>query len=158
MKKSTGFFQNESMGLFKIPEILRVKNKVVLYSYDPEKDFEDQPFYYIDYNNVICDQKRGGLKIYKSDVPSCNKNGKKVDVFGPFTVPKDKYWAMGDNRINSVDSREWGFVDKSNICGKASFVIWSLDSEEIFWFFELLKHPLRFWKSLRWGRFFKKIV
>lgn len=50
------------------------------------------------------------------------------DNFGPVQVPEGKVFAMGDNRDNSKDSREWGFVDKSTIRGKALLIFWSSKS------------------------------
>ena len=44
--------------------------------------------------------------------------------YGPITVQKDKYFMMGDNRNNSLDSRVWGEMPKENIIGKASLIYW----------------------------------
>ncbi|HEY7676018.1 MAG TPA: signal peptidase I [Candidatus Methylomirabilis sp.] len=45
--------------------------------------------------------------------------------FPPTHVPEGKYFMMGDNRDSSMDSRAWGFLDRSKIRGKALIIYWS---------------------------------
>jgi signal peptidase I len=45
--------------------------------------------------------------------------------FGPFKVPPDAYFVMGDNRAESRDSRHWGFVPRDLVKGRAALVYWS---------------------------------
>lgn len=47
---------------------------------------------------------------------------------GEVVVPEDMYFAMGDNRDFSLDSRYWGFVPRKNIIGKPLLVYWSYDA------------------------------
>ncbi|MCU1259328.1 MAG: signal peptidase Serine peptidase, partial [Bryobacterales bacterium] len=47
---------------------------------------------------------------------------------GEIVVPPGRYFAMGDNRDNSDDSRYWGFVPRENIIGKPVIVFWSYDA------------------------------
>ncbi|HXH92941.1 MAG TPA: signal peptidase I [Thermoanaerobaculia bacterium] len=49
------------------------------------------------------------------------------DQFGPYFVPVGQYFAMGDNRDRSSDSRYWGTVPRSMIKGKAFMVYWSFE-------------------------------
>jgi signal peptidase I len=43
-------------------------------------------------------------------------------------IPPGKYFAMGDNRDHSLDSRYWGFVDRDAIMGRPFLIYWSVES------------------------------
>ncbi len=68
-----------------------------------------------------------------------------------YTVMKNYYFVLGDNRDDSMDSRYWGFVPQQSIIGKAVMIYWSWDltgtSGNIF---DMLH-------SIRWNRIFKPI-
>lgn len=49
-------------------------------------------------------------------------------VNGEVIVPDNSFFALGDNRDRSLDSRYWGFVPRENIIGKPLIIYWSYDA------------------------------
>jgi signal peptidase I len=71
---------------------------------------------------------------------------------GELIVPEGYYFAMGDNRDNSEDSRFWGLVPRDNIWGKPVLVFWSFEASteqfnnRTYWF----EAALHFFSRTRW--------
>lgn len=64
--------------------------------------------------------------------------------FGPSVVPNNNYFVMGDNRDHSADSRVYGFVPHSEIRGKATKILLSLDAND-----QYQPRSERFWERLK---------
>ena len=79
-------------------------------------------------------------------------------------IPPGKYFAMGDNRDNSLDSRYWGFVPRENIIGKPLIVFWSYDAPtehladgSLVNTDHLIDLALNFFSKTRWRRTLKLV-
>jgi signal peptidase I len=85
------------------------------------------------------------------------------DNFGPFTVPEDHFFFLGDNRDNSNDSRFWGPVPAEYIRGRAFMIYWSFESdrEAVDWpgywgkIHQLSRVLFGFFTHTRWERSFR---
>jgi signal peptidase I len=80
---------------------------------------------------------------------------------GELVIPAGYYFAMGDNRDDSLDSRYWGLVPRDNIVGKPLLVFWSYDAPtddlkdyNLHHMFDLATH---FFTKTRWRRTFMLI-
>jgi signal peptidase I len=82
---------------------------------------------------------------------------------GEVVVPPGHFFAMGDNRDHSSDSRYWGFVPRENIIGKPLIIYWSYDTstERLAYpgisFDHLIDLVKNFFVKTRWERTFKLI-
>jgi signal peptidase I len=85
-----------------------------------------------------------------------------TDIKLPYRVPENCYFAMGDNRTNSYDSRFWGCVPRNDIIGTPVMIYMSLDAgqdawqsgqirERFFAYANALVHP----GIVRWRRLFR---
>lgn len=135
-------------------------------SYDPSVSFDKQPFYFLEKETVLKDNdgkiiltNPGRALPDRPDVRIGTDqdywNGS--DNFNVHLGP-DQYWAMGDNRLGSSDSRFFGPVSTEMIHARIIWRIGSIDSGEHFWPFLLLKHPIDFFTHrVRWSRFFAQL-
>jgi len=84
-------------------------------------------------------------------------------VNGEVVVPPNSYFAMGDNRDSSLDSRYWGFVPRENIIGKPLIIYWSYDaptdqlSDPSIGLDHILDVGRNFFSKTRWRRSFMLI-
>ena len=88
-------------------DVIEVKNKIVYVN--GEKQIETYTRYH--------------------DAPA--KEQPEIYNYGPFEVPKDHFFAMGDHRNNSHDSRFFGARPISHIEAQVTFIWWSFDLESI---------------------------
>ena len=88
------------------------------------------------YRRIIGTYENNELDVKGNDIII---NGEKATSY---TFKQDYYWAMGDNRHNSEDSRMWGFVPHDHMVGKPLFIWFSTKDGSLF-------------NGIRWNRMFK---
>lgn len=88
------------------------------------------------YEQIIRRYENNDLTIFGNDIYI---NGKKATSY---TFKQDYYWMMGDNRQNSLDARNWGYVPFDHVVGKPVMIWFSYDKQT---------------GSIRWDRMFTTV-
>lgn len=136
---------------------LRLINKKVWINGKPL----DEP--YVHFLDPAIDMFRDNFP--RLDIPDPRMEGKwwqqmrKLVEDGQLIVPQGSYFAMGDNRDDSKDSRYWGFVPRENIIGRPLVIYWSVrdwDQRSSSTFVGRLKHVAyaitHLFQITRWNR------
>jgi signal peptidase I len=114
----------------------------------------------------------GGINLYRDNFPDFppsdmnNVTPEWQDTMNQFiqggeiVVPPGHYFAMGDNRDVSYDSRYWGFIPQENLIGRPMFIYWSFETppyqymeksiaDRLGFLFHIIVH---FFDETRWRR------
>ncbi len=116
-------------GMLPIRDIRRGDVVVFKFDREPEKDYVKRVIglpgdeVRVDNKSLFVNGKEAVEPYVHHDDPQYVAER---DTLPPVKVPAGFYFLMGDNRDNSADSREWGFVPRNQIRGRALFVYWSV--------------------------------
>jgi len=138
---------------------IRIENKQV--SINGVKVNEPYKYHKTDYMDSYRDNFPGdpNVQLYEPADVMLREHVKT----GEIVVPDKAYFAMGDNRDSSLDSRYWGFVPRDNIIGKPLIIYWSYDAptehlaSPTIGFDHLKDLAFNFFRKTRWKRTFMLI-
>ncbi len=138
---------------------IRIENKQVYLNGKPLD--EPYKFHKTDYVDSYRDNfpSEPNVRLYESAQDMLENHV----VNGEVVVPPNCYFAMGDNRDSSLDSRYWGFVPRDHIIGKPLIIYWSYDApterlvSSTIGLDHLLDLAQNFFTKTRWRRTFKLI-
>jgi signal peptidase I len=131
------FLSPQTQGLFVVKRIIGVpgdrihlRNGVVYRNgealtepyLDTDKD-NPSDSYRNEFPSVPADDDPNVWTNWRIDLPSYIKGDDIV-------VPPGHYFAMGDHRGVSLDSRYWGFIPQENIVGRPMFIYWSFETPD----------------------------
>jgi signal peptidase I len=101
-------------------------------------------------------------ETFRNTDPRVSETAVQRDQFGPYQVPAQAWFGMGDNRDNSFDSRFWGPIPRANIFGRPFLLYWSYEAEPnshvwrgpVAKLRQLADVALHFFSRTRWDRMF----
>ena len=119
-------FINQFTYKFGIGDIQRGDTVVFWYPKDPTKSYIKRVIGVPGDTVLLSDGVVyvNGKRLNESYVPAEYRD---FDSRPPVRIGTDEFFVMGDHRISSNDSRNWGLVPRSYIYGKAVFVFWPLE-------------------------------
>jgi signal peptidase I len=103
---------------------LYINGKIVPRDFQGTENFKDEDAFNV-YNKYI-ETLPNGVKHYIYEISDEGP----LDNTDEYVVPDDMYFAMGDNRDASLDSRvqdQVGFVPAENLVGRAAFIFYSTE-------------------------------
>lgn len=117
--------------VYRISEPRRGDIVMLYYPVNPEKSFVKR---------VIAEEgdtvRIVSGRVYVNDIPLnddyVRPELRSHDDWGPQLIPEGYYFVMGDNRINSSDSRNWGMVPKRYIMGRVQIRWWPVTTSRMF--------------------------
>jgi signal peptidase I len=134
---------------------IRVTNGILYINDQPVKREPVQDYIYRDSGRPVhAYQYYETLPGGKRHLINEQSDNERMDNTQVYIVPPGKYFAMGDNRDNSQDSRyqdEVGFVPFENLVGRAEFIFFSHNDDARWW--EVWRWP----SAIRFDRIFKSI-
>src|ERR1043165_1223302 len=163
------------LSVFPLRDIRRGDIIVFRYPLQPETDYVKRVIGLPGATGMVRDRKvyingsalNEGYTLFEDPMvypprPALPEPYRSRDQFGPYSVPLGQYFAMGDNRDRSSDSRYWGTVPRSMIKGRAFMVYWSWgrtpppnpDASAASHVKELLDVVIHFFPGTRWERTF----
>lgn len=94
---------------------------------------------------ALPELNQDGFNYFRENNYVIRYNNKEDANFSTVKIPEGMYFALGDNRDQSADSRYWGFIPEANFVGRVKMVWLSCDEN-------LASKPFLCLKSIHWNR------
>ena len=111
------------------------RNDIVVLSHDEKymvKRVVGLPGEHVEYKDNYVYVNGEKFKEGFIDLDNVHTNDFSISDWGYDVIPDDMYLVLGDNRENSMDSRDYGLVSKKDIKGKAWLRIWPISEFKLF--------------------------